>query len=85
MIATQQTVFYWTIGSTNGPADWLTVDLGSAVNVRSMTITAGNGATYAPTGFELYGSATGVFGGEETLVYTAVGLPSVAGQVTNIG
>jgi len=77
--------FYWAIGSTNGPADWLTVDLGSAYDIKSMTITAGNNATYAPTGFELYASATGVFGGEETLIYTATGLPNVAGQVTNIG
>lgn len=77
--------FYWTIGSSNGPADWLTVDLGSAVDVKSMTITAGNGAQYAPTSFELYASATGVFGGEETLVYTATGLTGAAGQVTNIG
>ena len=77
--------FYWAIGSTNGPADWLTVDLGSAYDIKSMTITAGNNAQYAPTGFELYASATGVFGGEETLIYTATGLPNVAGQVTNIG
>jgi len=77
--------FYWAIGSTDGPADWLTVDLGSAVDVKSMTIKAGNSAGYAPTGFELYGSATGSFGGEETLVHTASGLPSVSGQVTNIG
>ena len=76
--------FYWAIGSSNGPADWLTVDLGSAVDIKSMTITAGNNAQYAPTGFELYASATGVFGGEETLVYTATGLPGVGGQVTNI-
>ena len=77
--------FYWTIGSSNGPADWISIDLGAAVDVKSMTITAGNGATYAPTGFELYGSSTGAFSGEETLVHTASGLPSVAGQVTNIG
>ena len=77
--------FYWAIGSSDGPADWITIDLGAAVDVKSLSITAGNGATYAPTGFELYGSATGSFGGEETLVYTASGLPSVVGQVTNIG
>tara|TARA_R110000737_G_scaffold334000_1_gene352009 strand:- start:36 stop:2324 length:2289 start_codon:yes stop_codon:yes gene_type:complete len=77
--------FYWAIGSTNGPADWITIDLGATVDVKSMTITGGNGATYVPTGFELYGSATGAFSGEETLVHTASGLPSVVNQVTNIG
>ena len=83
--ANTTTSFYWTIGSSNGPADWITIDLGSTIDVKSMTITAGNSSSYAPKGFELYGSATGVFGGEETLVHTASNLPAVSGQVTNIG
>jgi hypothetical protein len=77
--------FYWAIGSPYGPADWLTIDLGSAVDVKSMTITGGNSSPYVPTGFLLYASPTGVFGGEQTLIHTASGLPSVSGQVTNIG
>jgi len=76
---------YWTILSSNGPSAWIVIDLGSAIDVKSMTITAGNNSFYAPTGFQLYGSSTGAFSGEETLIVTATGLPSVASQVTNIG
>ena len=77
--------FFWTIGSTNGPADWLQIDFGSSINIQSMYIKAGNNQSYAPTGFKIYGSDTGAFAGEETLITSQSGLPSVAGQVTNVG
>ena len=77
--------FYWTLGSTNGPADWVTIDLGSSINISSLTITSGNGVAYAPTGFTILASDTGAFAGEETTITTQTGLPSVAAQVTNVG
>ena len=77
--------FFWTIGSSNGPADWLQIDFGSSINIQSMYIKAGNNQSYAPTSFKIYGSDTGAFAGEETLITSQSGLPSVAGQVTNVG
>ena len=77
--------FYWTIGSSDGPSDWVQIDLGSSINIASATITSGNGADYAPTGFTMYASNTGAFAGEETLIITQSGLPAAAGHTTNLG
>lgn len=61
------TSMWWGIGHT-GPLEdlWVQADLGSSQNVKSMALVFD--LTDAPLSYEIWGSNTGAFAGEETLV-----------------
>tara|TARA_R110001632_G_scaffold36316_3_gene91602 strand:- start:1860 stop:4229 length:2370 start_codon:yes stop_codon:yes gene_type:complete len=71
----QNNSFWWNLGDTPTQAlsAWIQIDLGASYNVRSIQIAQGQ-VGYGFTGGKIYGSDTGVFGGEEALVLDATGL-----------
>ena len=68
--------FYWTIGSssTQQQAQWLKLDLGSAVSISSMRYFIAGNVAYFPRSMSVEASDTGAFAGEETLIINADGL-----------
>jgi len=77
--------YYWAIGSNAGPDVTLDIDLGSAINVKSMTVKSGPSVSYLATGFTIYASSTGAFNGEEVFIHTETGIANVSNTVTNMG
>ena len=65
--------FWWNLGTTAALTDSVTIDLGSSTQIQSFRI-AGGQFTYRFTGCTIWGSDTGVFGGEETLIINTDGL-----------
>jgi hypothetical protein len=49
---------------------WIKIDLGTSYIVTRYDITNGSATSYAPNDFQLEGSNTGAFGGEETVLDT---------------
>jgi hypothetical protein len=62
--------------SANLLGQYLQIDLGSAYLIQSMIFKAGILTTFMPDTFGIYGSNTGAFAGEETLVGTKTGMPN---------
>ena len=58
------------------PGMYLQIDLGSSVNIKSFSFRAGILTSFTPAAFSIYGSDTGAFAGEETLVATMTGMPN---------
>ena len=66
----------WIDSFTNLPGMYLQIDLGSSVNIKSFSFRAGILTSFTPAAFSIYGSDTGDFAGEETLVATMTGMPN---------
>ena len=79
------TTWYWTLGSTNQALDWVAIDLGSAINIKSIKMRGPSSLVYALEGFTIYGSNTGAFSGEETTVVTAAGIAKTSNYALYIG
>ena len=78
-----QNTFYWNLSSTNQATDYIAIDMGSAINVKSMFITQGQ-ATYGFTGGTIEASLTGAWAGEEVHIVTFTGLePGNTGKKIN--
>ena len=69
----QNGTFVWNLSDPAPLNFWVQIDLGSSVNVRSLSISHGQ-TTHSFTGASVFGSDTGAFAGEETLVINADGL-----------
>lgn len=80
----QNNTFWWNLGDTPAQAlaAWIQIDLGASYNVRSIQIAQGQN-TYAFSGAKIYGSDTGAFTGEESLVLDATGLLSPWSATSN--
>ncbi len=80
----QNNTFWWNLGDTPAQAlsAWIQIDLGASYNVRSIQIAPGQSG-YAFTGAKIYGSDTGSFTGEESLVLDATGLLSPWSSTAN--
>jgi len=65
------------IDSFSAYADsWLQIDLGTAQTITSFKFTAGILNSFTPDTFDILGSNTGAFTGEETIVVTVRGCPN---------
>jgi len=67
--------FWWNLGdsATAALSAWIQIDLGSSQSIQSVQISHGQDG-YNFTGCKLYGSDTGAFAGEETMVADMTGL-----------
>jgi hypothetical protein len=75
---------YWTLGSGALKFSvYLQIDLGSPIEIKSVTTLGMNVKDYQVGEFKLYGSNTGAFSGEETLVLHAEGLDVSARDIRN--
>ena len=64
--------FYWNL-SGNNATNYVDIDLGSAVNIKSLQVQSGQ-AGYLWDGCTIFASDTGVFGGEEVTVAVVTGV-----------
>ncbi len=77
--------FYWTLSTPNTvAAEWVTIDCGASVTIQSAAYYQGQPSYYVST-FSLYGSATGAFAGEETLVFNSPPLIQSQGTLNPLG
>jgi hypothetical protein len=67
--------FWWNLGSGSIAAlsDSITIDMGSSVQIQSLRIVTTGNTTYQWSGCKIWGSDTGAFTGEETLVVDTTG------------
>lgn len=76
----------WSTAASASANAWITLDLGSGngINPNAMRYTIYNSAgnNYSPTEVKLYGSDTGSFSGEQTLLVTKSALSSQAHNTT---
>jgi hypothetical protein len=73
---------YWNLSSPDALNDYVSIDLGTAYNVKSMYIRPWQ-AGYLWTGATIEASTTGAWAGEEVVIFTATG--SVTATGLNIG
>ena len=71
--ANQNNTFWWNLGQTNPFDTWIQIDMGAPTNVQSIGLSHGQSG-YDWSGCKLYGSNTGAFAGEETLIADLTGL-----------
>ena len=80
---------YWSLGAayqSGAPGQfnvYLQIDLGSSIEIKSLTTLGMNSSAYQVGEFKLYGSNTGAFSGEETLILYAQGLDVSTTFITN--
>ncbi len=78
--------FYWTLSSPNTVVnEWVTIDAGAAITALSLAYTQGQAGSGTVGGFSLYGSSTGSFAGEESLIIVVTGLNTADASTTYIG
>lgn len=63
---------WWLLASADKASEWLVIDLGSSVPIKSVSYKGYslNPAPYTPISIDIYGSNTGAFGGEEVFLGT---------------
>ena len=71
---------WWNLGTTTALTDGLEINLGSAVDVKSIFISPWQ-STYLWTGATIKASTTGAFAGEEVTIATVTGVPAAGKTV----